>query len=177
MEISARNIIPVCGCLSLCDVLVGRTVNLKNVWMKKLAFLCHDLFWISVFSLQNEGPVRIQFKMSGSHLCIPEKWNCYFQNRIIMFCLLVPTLTVYTCERFIYFQDRSAYSAAGKSVDWSWEYINCSQTHECGNWDWGRAIPRKRINKWDFRCSVRTKNTQTTIFWYFKYFCNSVGFG
>jgi hypothetical protein len=22
-----------------------------------------------------------------------------------------------------------------------WEYINCSQTHECGNWDGGRAIP------------------------------------
>jgi hypothetical protein len=22
-----------------------------------------------------------------------------------------------------------------------WEYINRSQTHECGNWDCGRAIP------------------------------------
>jgi hypothetical protein len=29
--------------------------------------------------------------------------------------------------------DRSAYSAAGKYVDRSWEYINRSQTHECGN--------------------------------------------
>ncbi len=29
-----------------------------------------------------------------------------------------------------------------------------SQTHECGNWDWGRAIPIKRIHKWDFLCSV-----------------------
>ncbi len=29
-------------------------------------------------------------------------------------------------------------------VDRSWEYINRSQTHECGFcWDWGRAIPRK----------------------------------
>jgi hypothetical protein len=27
-------------------------------------------------------------------------------------------------------------------VDRSWEYINRSQTHELGNWDWGRAIPR-----------------------------------
>jgi hypothetical protein len=42
-----------------------------------------------------------------------------------MFSLLVPTL--YICERFIYFQDPSAYSAAGKYVDRSWEYINCSQ--------------------------------------------------
>ncbi len=33
----------------------------------------------------------------------------------------------YVCERFIFFQDWSAYSAAGKYVDRSWEYINCSQ--------------------------------------------------
>jgi hypothetical protein len=36
-----------------------------------------------------------------------------------MFCLLVTTL-IY---RFIYFQDWSAYSAAGKYVDRSWESI------------------------------------------------------
>ncbi len=41
-----------------------------------------------------------------------------------------------------------------KYVDRSWDYINRSQTHECGNWGWGRAIPRKGINKWDFCCSV-----------------------
>jgi hypothetical protein len=39
-------------------------------------------------------------------------------------------------------------------VDRSWEYINRSQTHECGNWHRGRAIPRKGIHKWDFLCSV-----------------------
>ncbi len=37
------------------------------------------------------------------------------------------------CERFIHSHDRSAYSAAGKQVDRSWEYIDCSQTHKCGN--------------------------------------------
>ncbi len=42
------------------------------------------------------------------------------------------------CDRLIYCQDRSAYSAAGKYVDSFWEYINRSQTHECGNWYWGR---------------------------------------
>jgi hypothetical protein len=41
-----------------------------------------------------------------------------------------------------------------KYVDGSWEYINRSQTHECGNRDWGRAIPRKVIHKWDFRRSA-----------------------
>ncbi len=54
------------------------------------------------------------------------------------------------CERFILTHDRSAYSAAGKYVDRSWEYTNRpqSQTHECGNWDWGRAIHFLGIRKW-----------------------------
>jgi hypothetical protein len=52
------------------------------------------------------------------------------------------------------FPGLAAHSAAGKYVNRSWEYINRSQTHECGNWDWGRAIPRKGINKWDFPCCV-----------------------
>ncbi len=37
-----------------------------------------------------------------------------------------------------------------KYVDWSLEYINRPQRHECKNWDWGRAIPRKWIHKWGF---------------------------
>jgi hypothetical protein len=41
-----------------------------------------------------------------------------------------------------------------KYVDRSWDYINRSQTNECGNWGWGRAIPRKGIHKWNFRCSA-----------------------
>jgi hypothetical protein len=39
-------------------------------------------------------------------------------------------------------------------VDQSWEYINHSQTHECGNWEAGRAIPIKGIHKWYFPCSA-----------------------
>ncbi len=36
----------------------------------------------------------------------------------------------------------------------SWEYINRSQTRECGNCGWGRANPRKGIYKRNCRCSV-----------------------
>ncbi len=55
-----------------------------------------------------------------------------------------------------------------KYVDRSWDYINLSQTHECGNWGWGRAIPRKGIHKWDFRCSAWKKKS-----WVYSYivFC------
>jgi hypothetical protein len=38
---------------------------------------------------------------------------------------------MYICERFIFFQDRSVYFATAKDVNWSWEYINRSQVHEC----------------------------------------------
>ncbi len=92
-----------------------------------------------------------------------QKWNCYFQNGIIMF-FLSQFLHSYICERFIYFQDRSAHSAAGKFVSRSWEYISPSQTHECGNWEWGRAIPRKGRHKWDFPCSVCYYFVQYSLF-------------
>ncbi len=83
-----------------------------------------------------------------------QKGNCYFQNRIIMFCLPVPTL-VYLREIFIFLEPTCLFcSTEILYVDRSREYINCSQTHECGNWDWGRAIPRKGIHKWDFPCIV-----------------------
>ncbi len=39
-------------------------------------------------------------------------------------------------------------------VDLSWDFINRSLAHECWNWGWGRAIPRKGIHKGDFRCSA-----------------------
>ncbi len=38
-------------------------------------------------------------------------------------------------------QDRSTYFPS----DRSWEYINRSQTHEYGNWDWSRTFPFLRI--------------------------------
>ncbi len=59
------------------------------------------------------------------------------------------------CDQFLYSHHRSAYSAAGKYVDRSREYINCSMTHGCGNWDWGRIIPFLGTHLWDFRCSVQ----------------------
>jgi hypothetical protein len=51
-------------------------------------------------------------------------------------------------ERIIYSQDRSTYFPA---ADWSWEYINPSKTHECGNWDGGHQF---LFWKYLFRISV-----------------------
>jgi hypothetical protein len=52
-----------------------------------------------------------------------------------------------------------------KNVYWSWEYVNRSQTHACGNWDWGSSIPRKGIPKWDFPCSVRWREEGGRAWW------------
>ncbi len=50
-----------------------------------------------------------------------------------------------------------------KYVDRSWDYTNRSQIHECWNWGWVRAIPRKGIHKGDFRCSVVGENVTRIV--------------
>jgi hypothetical protein len=44
-----------------------------------------------------------------------------------------------------------SFSRIGRSIVWSWEYINRSQSHECGNSDCGRAIPFLGIFVSNFR--------------------------
>jgi hypothetical protein len=82
----------------------------------------------------NEGPVIIQYKSLVPIYVFPEM-------KLSSLLIFKTELSVsqflhsYICERFIYFQDRSVYFAAAKSVDRSWEYIIRPQTHECGNWE------------------------------------------
>jgi hypothetical protein len=78
-----------------------------------------------------------------SHLCIPIKGITRPQSQF-------PLSSFY--ERFIYSQDRSTYFPA--EADRLWKYINRSHTHECRNWDLGRAIPFLGIFVSNFRCSV-----------------------
>ncbi len=84
---------------------------------------------------------------------IPKFRNKYSQKRNIGVSVLIST---FICLWAIYIFPLSAYLFCWrKYVDRSWDYINPSQTHECWNWGCGRAIPRKGIYKWDFRCSVQ----------------------
>jgi hypothetical protein len=87
--------------------------------------------------------------MSGSHLCIPRTETVqphYFQNRIIMFCLPIPTL-IYQWEIYI-FPGLVSLFAAAKYVGCSWKY-------------WGRAFTFPG-HKFDFRCSVRLNPENST---------------
>jgi hypothetical protein len=67
----------------------------------------------------------------------PKIWNKYSQKRNYVASVPISTFKCLWAIMFSY--HRSAYSAAGIYVDRSWEYINRSQTHECGNWDWHAA--------------------------------------
>ncbi len=58
------------------------------------------------------------------------------------------------CERFIHIPRIGPPILLQEYMDRSCEYINRSQTHEFGYWDWGSAIPYLAIHKWDCRCSV-----------------------
>ncbi len=49
----------------------------------------------------NEGPVRIQYKCLVPIYVFPEMKLCSLQNRIIMFCLPIPTL-IYLLEIYIF---------------------------------------------------------------------------
>ncbi len=48
-------------------------------------------------------------------------------------------------------QDRSTSFHGAELADRSWEYMNRYQTHGCGNWDCGRAIPFLGICVSNFR--------------------------
>jgi hypothetical protein len=77
---------------------------------------------------------------------IPKIWNKYSQKRN---CAgHSPNFHIHVSVSDIYiFPQSICLFCCRKSVDQSWEYVNRSQTHECGNWDWGRAIPRRGIHQ------------------------------
>ncbi len=66
---------------------------------------------------------------------IPKIRNKYSQERNCAGISLNFHIHVTVSDLYIPTIDLPIYSDAGKYVDRSWEYINHSKTHECGNWD------------------------------------------
>ncbi len=110
---------------------VNPQLNLRLVPKLKLYkyIKFHVLFLIGILGM---NPYTAKTKYRKVQTNISLKKNCRPQSQFSHSCVYA---------RFIYSHKRSAFSAAGKYVDRSWEYINLSQTHECGIWGWGRAIP------------------------------------
>jgi hypothetical protein len=88
---------------------------------------------VSLQCTANEGPVRVHYKcLVPIYVFLEMKLLFQKQN----YTVLSPSSYTHISVRDYTFpgsEDRSAYSATGKYVDRSWEYINRSQTHECGN--------------------------------------------
>jgi hypothetical protein len=114
---------PVYVCL-LCGPWKG--VVHKGKYRTRARVFCSRLVWVLLFSQRqrqiqwlplsplfvflytaNEGPMIIQINVWFPFMSSQKR-----KKRIIIFCLPVPDS--YICEIFIYFQDRSTYSAAGK---------------------------------------------------------------
>jgi hypothetical protein len=81
-----------------------------------------------------------------------QKWNCYFQNRIIMFYLPVPTL-IYLWEIYILPGSICLFCSREECGPILGIYKSLTDT-----WMWKLGLrPRnsqKGIHKWDFHCSV-----------------------
>ncbi len=86
-----------------------------------------------------------------SHLYIPRKGIVRPQSQISHSCI---------CERFYIYPGSVCLSCCRKICGPILrKYIkSLTDTHECGNWDWGRAIPVPflGIHKWVLRCSMST---------------------
>ncbi len=83
--------------------------------------------------------------MSGSNLCINETVQPpYFQNRIIMFCLTIPTL-IYLWEIYLFPGSVCLFCCSkicGQKILGIYR-VQCLHTHECWNLDWAAQFPEK----------------------------------
>ncbi len=89
---------------------------------------------------------------SGAHCkdIIPQIRNKYSQKRILRG--LSPNFHIHVSARDFYIPAMGPPILLRENMwtDPGNIYKPLTQTHECGNWDWGRAIPFLGIHKWDF---------------------------
>jgi hypothetical protein len=148
-------IFPWSACLfcwrKICGPILGLYKSLTDTWMWKLETeTAQFLFWKYT---------------NGTFVAVYSTYYMYIQTRICFQKGIAQLQSQFphscVCEQFIHSHDRSACSAEGKYVDRSWDCINRSQTHECGNW---KLRPRNSFSGntqmgLSLQCTVHTKCT------------------
>ncbi len=97
-------------------------------------------------------PVLITTLYRKSDLCIPRNETARPRFQFLHSCV---------CEQFIYSQVQSAYLAAAKQADRSWEYI-----HECGNWEiehYNSVLEITRLPQFHFQEYINWNQTLSWI--------------
>ncbi len=120
-------------------------LSFHSLIFQSLEVFMHSIKKLSRIPLvfqNNVCTAKIQYRKFEQN--IPRKGISRLQSQFPHSCV---------CERLIYSHDRSAYSPTGECGPILG--ISRSQTHECRNWDLGRATPFLGIHKRDFRCSMR----------------------
>ncbi len=84
----------------------------------------HGTLVLVHFAWPGQAPHTAKNQYRKSETNIPRQEIARPQSQFLHSCV---------CGRFIYSHDRSAYSAAGNMWSDPGNYINRSQTHECGN--------------------------------------------
>jgi hypothetical protein len=135
--------------------MVSKSIDTKTSFTNFFVFLSHCwiLRWVHCKWRAGENPIQ----MSGSHWCIPRNETIISKTELL--CSVSQFLHSYICERFIHFQDWSAYSAAGKICGpILGKYKSLTDT-----WMWKLGLrpqnSRQGIHKWDFPCSVEYSMT------------------
>jgi hypothetical protein len=99
----------------------------------------------------NEGPVRIQYKCMVPIYVFP-KIKLLFPKQ--NYNVLSPSFYTHISVRSLYISRIGLPILLQGNMWTDLGKINRSQTHECGNWDCGLAIPRKGMHNRDFPSSV-----------------------
>ncbi len=128
------------------NVVYEREINVKRVAYRHQTF---NILYSYARPKANAFVIYVSLHCKDK---IPKFRNKYSQKRNIG--ALVPISPFMRLWAIYIFPRSVSLFCWRKYVYRSWDYINRSQTHECWNWGWGRAIPRKGIYKWDSPCSV-----------------------